>query len=73
MCDQDHFEDDLKKYSRRNFGTVAAAGVGAAMLLPRTANAAEVSESDVKIDTPDGECDAYFVAPRAGAHAAVLS
>jgi carboxymethylenebutenolidase len=72
MCDQDHFEDDLKKYSRRNFGTVEAAGVGAAMLLPRTANAAEVSESDVKIDTPDGECDAYFVAPRAGAHAAVL-
>jgi hypothetical protein len=29
-------------------------------------------ESDVTIKTPDGECDAYFVAPTTGAHAAVL-
>ena len=34
MCDQDHFEEDLKKYSRRDIGTLAA-GVGAAMMLPR--------------------------------------
>ena len=27
---------------------------------------------DVNIETPDGECDAYFVAPTSGAHAAVL-
>ncbi|QDS86323.1 Dienelactone hydrolase family protein [Rosistilla ulvae] len=72
MCDQDHFEDDLKKYSRRDLGTLAAAGVGAAMLLPRAADAAEVSGSDVTIKTPDGDCDAYFVAPKTGAHAAVL-
>jgi carboxymethylenebutenolidase len=32
----------------------------------------EVSESDVSIQTPDGECDAYFVAPASGTHAAVL-
>lgn len=72
MCDQDHFEEDLKKYSRRDIGALAAVGVGAAMMLPDTANAAEVSESDVSIKTPDGECDAYFVAPKSGAHAAVL-
>ncbi|MEQ9410203.1 MAG: dienelactone hydrolase family protein [Fuerstiella sp.] len=71
MCDQDHFEEDLKKYSRRDFGTLAAAAVGAAML-PRAANAAEVSDTDVSIRTPDGECDACFVAPATGAHAAVL-
>jgi len=71
MCDQDHFEDDLKKYSRRDFGAMAAAAVGAAML-PRAAQAAEVSGKDVMIKTPDGECDAFFVTPEQGAHAAVL-
>ena len=72
MCDQDHFEEDLKKYSRRDVGAMAAIGVGAAMMLPRTANAAEVSDKDVVIKTPDGECDAYFVSPSSDSHAAVL-
>lgn len=72
MCDQDHFEEDLKKYSRRDIGAMAAAGVGAAMMVPRAANAAEVRERDVVITTPDGNCDAYFVAPATGKHAAVL-
>ncbi len=71
MCDQDHFEEDLKKYSRRDLAAMAAASVGAAVL-PRVANAAEVSEKDVGVLTPDGECDAYFVTPASGAHAAVL-
>jgi carboxymethylenebutenolidase len=71
MCDQDHFENDVKKYSRQDFGTLAAAGVGAIML-PRAADAADVSEKDVSIETPDGKCDAYFVAPTSGMHAAVL-
>ena len=71
MCDQDHFEEDLKKYTRRDVSTLAAA-VGVAMMLPRAANAVDVNESDVTIKTPDGECDAYFVAPMGGAHAAVL-
>ncbi|HVS25327.1 MAG TPA: dienelactone hydrolase family protein [Gammaproteobacteria bacterium] len=70
MCDQDYFEEDLKKYTRRDVGVLAAA-VGVAFMLPRAANALDVKESDVTIKTPDGECDAYFVAP-AGAHAAVL-
>jgi carboxymethylenebutenolidase len=71
MCDQDHFQEDLKKYSRRDVGTLAAA-VGVAMALPRSANAVAVKENEVNIKTPDGECDAYFVAPTSGAHAAVL-
>lgn len=72
MCDQDHFDDDLKKYSRRDFGTLAAAGLGATFILPRDAHAAEISERDVRIETPDGECDAHFVSPKSGSHAAVL-
>lgn len=72
MCDQDHFEEDLKKYSRRDLGVLAAAGMGAAMMLPRVADAADVSGEDVSIKTADGQCDAYFVAPTTGSHAAVL-
>lgn len=77
MCDKDHFEEDLNKYlaagrvTRRDFGTLTA-GVGLAFMLPRAANAQAVTESDVEIRTPDGVCDAYFVHPSAGAHAAVL-
>lgn len=77
MCDKDHFEEDLEKYiragrvTRRDFGTLTA-GVGLAMMLPRAANAQAVTEKDVEIRTPDGVCDAYFVHPSSGAHAAVL-
>jgi carboxymethylenebutenolidase len=77
MCDQDHFDEDLKKYvsegrvTRRDFGTLTA-GVSLAMMLPRAANAQAVTEADVEIKTPDGTCDAYFVHPASGAHAAVL-
>jgi carboxymethylenebutenolidase len=76
MCDQ-HFEDDLKKYlnetavTRRQFGTLSV-GVGLAMLLPRSANALAVAESNVDIKTPDGFADCYFVHPSSGAHAGVL-
>ncbi|MFG0255539.1 MAG: dienelactone hydrolase family protein, partial [Rhodopirellula sp. JB053] len=72
MCDQDHFEDDLKRYSRRDLGAIAAAGFGAAMMLPRAADAAETSSNDVLIETADGECDAFFVTPISGKHPAVL-
>ena len=40
-------------------------------MLPTVASAAEVSESEVEIKTPDGTCDAHFVHP-AKATAAVL-
>ena len=77
MCDQDHFEDDLKKYktrgavSRREFGALSL-GAGMAFLLPRLANAVAVTESDVTIKTPDGVADCYFVHPATGAAAGVL-
>lgn len=77
MCDQDHFEDDLKDYvargavSRREFGALSL-GAGMAVLLPRAVNAQAVTESDVKVTTPDGVADCYFVHPAKGAHAAVL-
>jgi len=77
MCDQDHFEDDLKAYtargavSRRQFGALSI-GAGVAALLPRAADAQTVTERDVTIKTPDGTADCYFVHPAKGAHAAVL-
>jgi carboxymethylenebutenolidase len=71
MCDQDQFQEDLKKYTRRDVGVLAAA-VGVVAMLPRASNAVDVKESDVNIKTPDGTCDAYFVAPSSGASAAVL-
>ena len=71
MCEADSFEKDLQKYSRRDLGILAAIGVGAS-LFPMPEDALEVQESEVMIDTPDGNCDAYFVAPSKGAHAAVL-
>lgn len=70
MCEQDHFENDRQEFerrglvTRRQFGILLGAGV--AMMLPTVANAAEVSESDVNITTPDGSCDAYFVHPASG-------
>jgi carboxymethylenebutenolidase len=71
MCEADSFEKDLQKYSRRDLGMLAALGVGA-YLLPGPENAVDVSDAEVMIRTPDGECDAYFVAPTTGSHAAVL-
>ena len=72
MCDQDHFGEDAKKYSRRDLGVMVSAGIGAALLFPSSAHAVEVTESEVDIKTPDGVCDAYFVTPKNGAHAAVI-
>lgn len=76
MCDQDHFDDDLKEYeargliTRKQFGVMLGAGV--AMLLPQVANAVTVTESEVSIKTPDGTCDAYFVHPASGTAPGVL-
>ncbi len=70
MCDQDHFDDDLKDFerrglvTRRQFGVMLGAGV--AMMLPGVANAATVTESEVTITTPDGTADCYFVHPSRG-------
>src|SRR5437762_3474641 len=76
MCDQDHVEHDEQEYltrglvTRRQFGVLLGAGVS--MLLPKVANAAAVTESDVSVTTPDGAADCYFVHPASGAAAGVL-
>jgi carboxymethylenebutenolidase len=77
MCDKDAF-DDMTEYqlksgavSRRQFGALTL-GAGVIALLPPVAGAAEVTESEVQIRTPDGTADAYFVFPTKGAHPGVL-
>src|SRR5690348_2613275 len=45
---------------------------GVAMLLPKVANAATVTESDVTVMTPDGMADCYFVHPATGTAPGVL-
>jgi len=76
MCDQDHFEEDRKDYearglvTRKQFGVMLGAGV--AMMLPRVANAAAVTEAEVNVTTPDGTADCYFVHPSSGTAPGVL-
>jgi carboxymethylenebutenolidase len=76
MCDQDHFEQDRQEYeaaglvTRRQFGTLVAAGV--ALALPKVVNAVDVMEMDVTVKTPDGTCDAVFIHPVSGTAPGVL-
>jgi carboxymethylenebutenolidase len=76
MCDQDHFDDDVKEYearglvTRREFGILLGAGM--VTFFPQAANAVAVTESDVNITTPDGTADCYFVHPASGTGAGVL-
>jgi carboxymethylenebutenolidase len=77
MCD-DHAFDDMIEHnlrqggiSRRELGSLTI-GAGIAFALPRVAGAADTTESEVEVRTPDGTADAYFVHPAAGRHAAVL-
>jgi len=76
MCDQDHFEEDLKHFealglvTRKQFGMMLGAGV--AMMLPKVLNAVAVVESEVSVKTPDGTADCYFVHPASGTAPGVL-
>jgi carboxymethylenebutenolidase len=76
MCDQDHSKDDLEQYearglvTRKQFGVMLGAGI--AMMLPKVANAATVTESEVNVKTPDGTADCYFVHPATGTAPGVL-
>jgi carboxymethylenebutenolidase len=47
-------------------------GAGIAMMLPKVANAAAVTESEVNVMTPDGTADCYFVHPATGTAPGVL-
>ena len=74
MCD-DNTVIDADKYlgaiTRRRFNTLAA-GTALAAMLPPVANAQATTAKEVKVKTPDGECDALFVHPTKGTHPAVL-
>jgi carboxymethylenebutenolidase len=60
----------LKDPSRREFVTGVVAGLAVAA---STGFAAEsVVETNVTIKTPDGDCDAAFIHPPTGSHAAVI-
>ena len=76
MCDE-LSEKDNAEYLRENGLTrrefnLRGVGVAVAMMLPTVANAMDVVEQDILVDTPDGKADCYFVYPAEGAHAAVI-
>ncbi len=76
MCDE-LTNRDAEEYLRRNALTrrefsKRGAGAALAMLLPPVANAVDVVEQDVMVETPDGMADCYFVHPESGQHAAVI-
>lgn len=75
MCDEHTEHDNEQRFSagelsRRGFGVMSMAALAACATSP--AGAMEVVESEVKITTPDGVCDAHFVHPAKGKHAAVI-
>lgn len=76
MCDELTVKDEqdflqARSLSRRAFGKSSVA-LAISMALPAAANALDVIESDVLVETPDGEADCYLVHPADGAHAAVI-
>jgi len=76
MCDERTWKEDQaylgkKKLSRRQFNRFTA-GASVAMMLPPVANAQQVTSSHVKITTPDGVADCFYVHPASGKHPAVL-
>jgi len=76
MCDE-HTIKDTEEYlrkqglTRREFNK-GGAGMILTMMLPAVANALDVVEDDVLVETPDGMADCYFVHPSDGAHAGVI-
>ena len=78
MCDEITEKENIEylrkrgDLSRRDFGRISIGAGLSAIMLPKVAGAADVTESDVNITTPDGTADCYFVHPSSGKHAAVL-
>jgi carboxymethylenebutenolidase len=77
MCDEDTVRDNERAsgmgvMSRRTFAGGALSAAALFALLPRTAHAASVTESDVSVRTPDGVADCYFVHPAIGKAPAVI-
>ncbi len=77
MCDEDTVEESERYMvqqaglTRREFNKLTA-GAALTLMLPPVANAKEVIESDVMVQTPDGEADSYFVHPAEGKHPGVI-
>ncbi len=77
MCDETTIRDAEDwlhrsgRLTRRRFGALSV-GAGMAMLLPRAANALEVTAANVEVPTPDGMADCHFVHPSSGRHPGVL-
>ncbi|MCB1665645.1 MAG: dienelactone hydrolase family protein [Pseudomonadales bacterium] len=76
MCENHSAEENayilqMAKLNRRQFGKLGATAA-LSMMLPPIANAQDVMEMDVTIQTPDGMADCYFVHPSSGKHPAVL-
>lgn len=76
MCDDNTVRDaedpeKAQSLTRREFNALAA-GAAVTFSLPAVANAQAVSCEDVRISTPDGTCDGFFVHPSEGNHPAVL-
>jgi carboxymethylenebutenolidase len=76
MCEKDDLDEMYeisrsRDLSRRQFGALSL-GVGLTAMLPRLADAANTTESEVEIKTSDGTCDAYLVHPVKGKYPAVL-
>lgn len=77
MCDERTIKESLEymkrsgELTRRQFN-VLSAGAGLSILLPRAADAQEVTESEVEVMTPDGVADCYFVHPSSGTHPGVI-
>jgi carboxymethylenebutenolidase len=62
---------DIEDITRRDFvKTTAAAAL--AVAAGTTLGAQQVADTNVEIRTPDGTCDAAFIHPATGAHAAVV-
>lgn len=76
MCDEITEKDNEDYFrsqglTRREFSKLGM-GAAMAMMLPSVANAEDVVEQDVLVETPAGMADCYFVHPAVGTHAAVI-
>jgi carboxymethylenebutenolidase len=65
-------EQPDKKGSRRDFVTLSATAGIVAATASSSGAAAAVTEENVEIKTPDGNCDAAFIHPASGSHPGVL-
>jgi carboxymethylenebutenolidase len=72
MADEkDREEGNTSEITRRDFVALSLAGIAAATASASAAGL-PVTETEVSIKTPDGTCDAAFIHPATGAHAAVI-